>query len=182
MVKSRDSSVGTEESYWLDDWGSRVRFAAGAGNLSLHHRVKTGSEAHPASYSMDTRGSFPEVKRPGCEADHSPPSSAEVKECMELYLHSPNTSSWCSVKAQGQLYLYLSLSLTSPSKWYILTGVFIMTVGQPIAGSITSVRLPMDGVTRRLQAQSVTQPVVTLPTCDRTDNRARVAQSLQTLD
>jgi len=25
----------------------------------------------------------------GCEADHSPPSSAEVKEWAELYLHSP---------------------------------------------------------------------------------------------
>jgi hypothetical protein len=34
------------------------------------------------------------VKRPGREADHSPPSSAEVKECVELKLHSPNTSSW----------------------------------------------------------------------------------------
>jgi hypothetical protein len=33
------------------------------------------------------------VKRPGREADHSPPSSAEVKECVELYLHSPNTPS-----------------------------------------------------------------------------------------
>jgi hypothetical protein len=29
------------------------------------------------------------VKRPGREADHSPPSSAEVKEYVELYLHSP---------------------------------------------------------------------------------------------
>jgi hypothetical protein len=29
------------------------------------------------------------VKRPGREADHSPPSSAEIKECVELYLHSP---------------------------------------------------------------------------------------------
>jgi hypothetical protein len=29
------------------------------------------------------------VKRPGREADHSPSSSAEVKECVELYLHSP---------------------------------------------------------------------------------------------
>jgi hypothetical protein len=37
------------------------------------------------------------VKRPGREADHSPPSSAAVKECVELYFHS--------VKAQGQLYL-----------------------------------------------------------------------------
>jgi hypothetical protein len=29
------------------------------------------------------------VKRPEREADHSHPSSAEVKECVELYLHSP---------------------------------------------------------------------------------------------
>jgi hypothetical protein len=28
---------------------------------------------------MDTRGSFPGIKRPGREADHSPPSSVEVK-------------------------------------------------------------------------------------------------------
>jgi hypothetical protein len=34
------------------------------------------------------------VKRPGREADHSHPSSAEVKECVELYLHSPSTPSW----------------------------------------------------------------------------------------
>jgi hypothetical protein len=34
------------------------------------------------------------VKRPGREADHSPPSGAEVKECVELYLHSPSKSSW----------------------------------------------------------------------------------------
>jgi hypothetical protein len=35
-----------------------------------------------------------EVKQPGREADHSPRSSAEVKERVELYLHSPNTPSW----------------------------------------------------------------------------------------
>jgi len=31
------------------------------------------------------------VKWPGREADHSPPSNAEVKELVELYLHSTNT-------------------------------------------------------------------------------------------
>jgi hypothetical protein len=62
--------------------------------FSLHHRVHNGSGAHPASYPMGTRGSFPGVKRPGSEADHPPPSSAEVKECVELYLHSSNTPSW----------------------------------------------------------------------------------------
>jgi hypothetical protein len=34
------------------------------------------------------------VKRPGSETDHSPASSVEVKEWVELYLHSPNTPSW----------------------------------------------------------------------------------------
>jgi hypothetical protein len=31
------------------------------------------------------------VERPWCEADHPSPSSAEVKECVKLYLHSPHT-------------------------------------------------------------------------------------------
>jgi hypothetical protein len=39
-------------------------------------------------------GLSPGVKRPGREADHSPPSSAEVKECVELYLYSLSTPSW----------------------------------------------------------------------------------------
>jgi hypothetical protein len=30
----------------------------------------------------------------GHEADNSPPSSAEVNEFVELYIHSPNTPSW----------------------------------------------------------------------------------------
>jgi hypothetical protein len=32
---------------------------------------------------------FLRVKRPGREADHPPLSSAEIKECVALYLHSP---------------------------------------------------------------------------------------------
>jgi hypothetical protein len=71
---SRDSSVGIALGYGLDDRGSRVQFPAGAGNFSLHHRV------HPASYAMGARALFLGVKRPGCEADHLSPSSAEVKE------------------------------------------------------------------------------------------------------
>jgi hypothetical protein len=58
LKKSRDSSVGIALSYGLDDWGSRVRFPAGAGNFSLHHRVQNGSGAHPPSYPMGTRDSF----------------------------------------------------------------------------------------------------------------------------
>jgi hypothetical protein len=45
--------------YRLDDRGSRVRFPVGAGNFSLHHRVQNGSRAHPATYPMGIRGTFP---------------------------------------------------------------------------------------------------------------------------
>jgi len=34
-------------------------------------------------------GFFPGVKWPGCDVDHLPPSSAEVKERIELYIYSP---------------------------------------------------------------------------------------------
>jgi hypothetical protein len=56
--KSRDSSVGIALGYGLDDRGSKVRFPAGAGYFSLHHRVQNGSGAHPASYPVGNRGSF----------------------------------------------------------------------------------------------------------------------------
>jgi hypothetical protein len=59
VCKSRDSSVGIALGYRLNDRGSRVRFPAGAGNFSLHHRVQNGSGAHPASYPMGIGGSFP---------------------------------------------------------------------------------------------------------------------------
>jgi hypothetical protein len=71
-ITSRDNSVGTALGYGLDNRGSRVRFPTGAGNFSLHHRVQNGSGAHPASYLMGTRGSFPGGKASG--------HSAEVKE------------------------------------------------------------------------------------------------------
>jgi hypothetical protein len=40
--------------------------------------VQTGPGAHPAFCTVGT-GSFPGVKRPGRDADHPPPSTAEVE-------------------------------------------------------------------------------------------------------
>jgi hypothetical protein len=82
-------SVGIALGYGLDDWDSKVRFPAGTENFSLHHRVQNVSGTHPASYRMGSRGSFLGGKTAGREADHSPPSSAEIKELVELYFHSP---------------------------------------------------------------------------------------------
>jgi hypothetical protein len=47
--------------------------------FSLHHYAQSGSGSHPASYSVGTKGSFPGVKQPGCEADHITSSNAKVK-------------------------------------------------------------------------------------------------------
>jgi hypothetical protein len=46
----------------------------------------------------------------GHEADHSPPSNAEVKEWVELYIHFLNVPSWRDaqfVGAQGTTTCYL---------------------------------------------------------------------------
>jgi hypothetical protein len=47
--------------------------------------------------------------RPGRDADHSPPSSAEVKYEQELYLLSPLVPPW---HVAGQLYFLLSHVVT----------------------------------------------------------------------
>jgi hypothetical protein len=62
---SRGSSIGIALGYGLDNRGFRVRSPAGAGNFSLHHPVRNSSGAHPASYPMGNRGSFPGGKATG---------------------------------------------------------------------------------------------------------------------
>jgi hypothetical protein len=108
LNKSRDSSVGIALGYGLDDRGSRIRFPAGAGNFSLHHRVQNGSGTHPASHPMGTRGSFPGVKAAGAwswQHLHLVPRSKNEWS----YTSTPEYAfmAWCSIKSQGQLYLYL---------------------------------------------------------------------------
>ena len=49
----------------------------------IFRTVQTGPETHPASCTMGT-GSLLGVKRPGRGVDHPPPSSAEVKDRVEL--------------------------------------------------------------------------------------------------
>jgi hypothetical protein len=63
----------------------------GGGDFSTP--VQTGPGDHPASYTMGT-GSFPGVKRLERGVDHPPPSTAEVKERVQLYIYSPSGTSW----------------------------------------------------------------------------------------
>jgi DNA-binding sugar fermentation-stimulating protein len=84
----RDSIDGVATRYRLDGPGiksqCKVRFSA---------HVQTCPGAHPVSYIMDT-GSLLGLERPRRRVGHSPPSSTEVKERIELYLYSPSGLSW----------------------------------------------------------------------------------------
>jgi hypothetical protein len=93
LLYRRGSSVGIATDSRLHDQDLGVRIPADCGNFSLRHRVQTGCGAHPDSSPVGTGIFLGGLKRPGREAKHSPPPSAEVKECVALYLHL-NASSW----------------------------------------------------------------------------------------
>jgi hypothetical protein len=63
------------------------------------------------------------LKRPGREADYSHPSSAEVRECVTLYLHSPNTPSWRGAQLKHRdnftFTSYLYIILTARVRFFI---------------------------------------------------------------
>jgi hypothetical protein len=68
------SSVSIVSGYGLDDRAIEVRSPAGAKDFFSNLCVQTASGAYPASCTMGTGGKA----RSGRDADHSPPSSAEV--------------------------------------------------------------------------------------------------------
>jgi hypothetical protein len=72
-----------------------VRFLPGARDFSALHKVLTGCGARTASYPMGTGTAILGGKAQGREADHSPPSSAEVKNCGAIP-PLPHVSSWHS--------------------------------------------------------------------------------------
>jgi hypothetical protein len=79
---SRDSSVGIVTGYGLDDQGG------GSSSPGREKILTSPYRPDPTSYKMGTGGSSPKVKRQEREADHSPPTSAEVKK-MWIYTSTP---------------------------------------------------------------------------------------------
>jgi hypothetical protein len=84
---SRDSAVGIVTGYGLDNRGVGVLVPIGK-EFSILHVAQAESGAHPASYPMGIEGSFLVVKQPEREADHSPPTNAEVKKSC-IYTSTP---------------------------------------------------------------------------------------------
>jgi hypothetical protein len=89
---SLGSSVSIVPDYRLDEWG--LNPGRGKGFFSLAS-VLTSSEAHLGFQPMGTRGKA----WPGCDTDHSPPSSTEVKNELELNLLFPLVPAWHSKAA-----------------------------------------------------------------------------------
>jgi hypothetical protein len=74
-VRLRGAAVAQLVQCLTTDWTIGVRSQTGAEDFSSNPCVQICSGTHPASYLMGTGGK----SRPGRDADHSPPSSAEVK-------------------------------------------------------------------------------------------------------
>jgi hypothetical protein len=93
-MESHDSSVGTATFYGLDGRGTGFR---------VHAELRISASPYrpdrlcgPPKNPVGTGGSFPGVKRPGRESDHSPPTTAEVEETL-VCTSAPPISLQCIV-------------------------------------------------------------------------------------
>jgi hypothetical protein len=83
-----DSLVGIATRYSLDGRGIESRW------VGIFHTRPDRPWRPPSLLYTGYRVSFPGVKRPGRSLDHSPPSSAEVIEGVELYFYSWPVVGW----------------------------------------------------------------------------------------
>jgi hypothetical protein len=81
-TRSRDSSVIIALGYGLNDRRFESRHGLGIFLYATVSRPAPGPTQHPIQWVLGSLSLG--VRRPGREADHSPPSSAEIKECVEL--------------------------------------------------------------------------------------------------
>jgi hypothetical protein len=86
LFRSRDSVVSIATRYGLDDRGVGVRVLVESTIFSSRRPDRLWGL--PNLVSNGYWGLFPGVKRPGREAEHSPPASAEVKK-MWIYASTP---------------------------------------------------------------------------------------------
>jgi hypothetical protein len=83
---SRDSVVGIATDYGLDGRGVGVRFPVGPRIFSTPYRRAVSPTQHLTKWVPGALS--PGVKRQGRDADHSPPTSAQVKK-MWIYTPAP---------------------------------------------------------------------------------------------
>jgi len=120
----RNSSVGITTRYGPDGPGIESRWGVRFSAL-----VQTGPGACPASYTMGT-GSFLGVK--WCWPPT--PSSAEVKERVELYLYSPYGPSWPVLGVNFILCVYFAAQKPLSSYFEFCTSRYLSVVFLSLSG------------------------------------------------
>jgi hypothetical protein len=88
---SRDSIVGIGTGHGLDDRGIGVRVPVGSRIFSTSSRPALGSGQPPIQWVPGAL--CPGLKGQGHEADHTPPTIAEVKK-MWIYTSTRHTPLW----------------------------------------------------------------------------------------
>jgi hypothetical protein len=86
MLKEKGRSV----SMVATGWTNGINFPAGLDSF-LHHDVQTRSLAHKALYPMDTGVHSAAVSRPEHKSNHTPPSTAKLKDLWN-YISSTHMS------------------------------------------------------------------------------------------
>jgi hypothetical protein len=120
LLRSLESSVGIALSYRLDDRGFDSRQGLGTFLSTTVSRPALGPTQPPIQWLSEALSLG--LKRPGSENDHSPPSSAEVKNAWS-YTSNPAYAfvARCLVKQRDftlpYLYLYLYPYPYRPLYW-----------------------------------------------------------------
>jgi hypothetical protein len=86
---SKDDGIAT--GYGLNDRGVRVQ-------VQLGSRIFSTSSITVLRPTQPTMQLVPEVKRPGREADHSPPTSVQIKK---TWIHTSTTLLYSRLRADG---------------------------------------------------------------------------------
>jgi hypothetical protein len=113
-VKQKEPKERSRYCDWLRAAGRQRSLNSSLGRVknflfSTSSRPALGSTHPPSQWIPGVLS--PEIKRSGREADHPPPTSAEVKK-MWLYTSTPHTSSWRSaelVKHRENFTFYLTV-------------------------------------------------------------------------
>jgi hypothetical protein len=81
-----------------------------AENFSLRHSVQTDSGTNPATYPVDTQGTFPGGEGKAVEDDHSSPTNPEVKNAWSYTSTPPYIfMAWSLVKHRGNFILSVTV-------------------------------------------------------------------------
>ena len=89
--RSKDSSVSIVSQYEPDDVGFKSRQKQG---ISLFSKTSWPSQQRNQPPIQWVQGFFPRVKQLRCELHHTPPSTVNGKNEVQLYLCSPCMPPW----------------------------------------------------------------------------------------